>query len=293
MSASSIATHLVTFGMIAGGLVVCGSVGGTLAHNKDLKAPLNPFGINTSPFGEVIAMAMQGPVDVYWNNASNTEIHAEKSSAGQPASFRDGIRTFLENMETAAVERTNHRPASLAQEKFLRRQIEDKLRFAYQLDPAHYGNYASYHFFLTEPAVGTRRHRTSDVLALAERTIDYCLSRREDPRHALTAAAAAQNMLLVMFNESRTQGPATYSTVRMRETLALLDRCIALYHELAGEWDKSGNWALLSEQRLLEVQDRFTYILQTREVALKTIERLETGHSSSTSRIANPSSPSF
>lgn len=281
------ASNLVSFGLIAGGLVVCASFGAGIAKDPELRAPLNPFGINTSPFGEVVAMAMQEPVDVYWNHASDTTAKHVASTAA-PSGFRDQVRHFIEEMEAAAVERTNPHHTGKTHAFFLRREIEKKLRFAYELDPGHYGNYNSYHFFLTEPAVGTHRELNNEALHLANRTVNYCLSRSDDPRLALTAAAAAENVLMLMFNDSRT-GKPRFTTEQMRGQLSLLDHCLTRYDEISAEWDRTGNWSLLSEQRLLECRDRFNFILQIRGTAEKTILRLESGDKSPTSsRSGNP-----
>jgi hypothetical protein len=273
MSRQPVITHLVSCGLIAGGLGLCLPIGRQLAGKADLRIPPNPLGIKTSPYGEVIAMAMQGPVDVYWRNAETNGVTI-KSESKSKIPIRDGIRMFIEGLEQAAVERTNPRPASEAQKRFLRRQIEDKLRLAYELDPGHYGNYAAYHFFLSEPAVGTRRHLTSECVELAERTINYCFSRNDDPRHALTAAAAAGNVLLLIFNEVR-EGNARIPIDKMKEYLAVMDASIERYELLSAQWNKNGNWKLLSDSRMIECEDRFSYILKTREVSEKTIRRLE------------------
>jgi hypothetical protein len=284
---SSITPHLATFGLLAAGFAVCASTAGSLASNKELRPPLNPFGINTSPYGEVLAMAMQGPVDVLWSNASR-ENSKTVLEIPPDAPLRERARIFIDEMDAAARDRTNPNPASKAQTRFLKREIENKLRFAYELDPGHYANYNTYHFFLTEPAVGTRRLLTREAAQLAEKTVRYCLSRRDDPRHALTAAAATENMLQLMFNDFHHSRPR-FTTAQMREQLALLDHCLGRYHHLAGEWERTGNWTLLSEQRILECEQRLLFVTRMRETCLKTIERIEAGHSPATSGMASPS----
>src|SRR5690606_3062135 len=74
---------------------------------------------------------------------------------------------WIDRLDQAASERTNPRPRTPAHTFYLRRQAEDKLRIAYELDPSNYANYNSYHLFLTEPQVGTRPTANADVLALA------------------------------------------------------------------------------------------------------------------------------
>lgn len=268
--------------------MICAGVGRSMASNPEMRTPLNPFGINTSPYGEVFAMAMQGPIDVYWHSTERKshsnhdhDTHPDGSQAQNdthPApsapGFRDRARDFLDGLASASTERTNPKPASPAHSRHIRRQIENKLLFAYQLDPAHYANYNAYHFFLTEPALGTRPELTPGAAKLAERTIHYCLSRSDDPRPALTAAAATENLLELMFNDRLNEKPH-FTTAQMREYLALLDQCIARYNAISRHWTRTGNWALLSDQRRLECHERYHFILNVRRASEETIRRLE------------------
>jgi hypothetical protein len=180
------------------------------------------------------------------------------------------FETFLTSLNNASTARTNPKAASEALKRHLRRQAEDKLRFAYQLDPAHYGNYNSLHFFLTEPALGTRPELTPSAAKLAEDTIQYCLQQDHDPRPALTAAAAATNILHLMFNDQHLSSPK-FSTSQMRQYLTLLDHCLARYSNIAQEWNQSKNWDRLSPQRIAECQERFYFIGKIRDAAEKTI----------------------
>lgn len=294
ITSTSIATSIISFGLIAGGAAICTCVSRPLVSNSEVKAPLNPFGINTSPYGEVFAMAMQEPIDVYWHSTDReshshedhihdpshpgkeSESHEEKSHSAPPAKgFRDRTRQFLDGLSSASTDRTNPKPASQAHTRYIRRQIENKLQFAYQLDPAHYANYNSYHFFLTEPALGTRPELTPGAIKLADQTIRYCLAKTDDPRPALTAAAATENLLQLMFDDRLKRSPRHFTTAQMRQYLDLLDRCIAQYDAISKHWTKTGNWSLLSDQRRLECHDRYHFILKVRQTSEDTIRRLE------------------
>ena len=59
-----------------------------MARNPELDTPLNPLGINRSPYGEVIAMAAQGPIDTYFHNGSGHEHdhdeHAKHECCHEP-----------------------------------------------------------------------------------------------------------------------------------------------------------------------------------------------------------------
>lgn len=282
---SRITTNVVTVTLLGAGAAAWALAGRPLTSNSDLDVPLNPMGIKGSPYGEVFAMAMQGPIDTHFHGVlgggSGHQHAAGEScdSCGEPKtksspSTGGGLNGLLASLEKAAHTRTNPKAASEAHKKFLRRQVEDKLRFAYQLDPSHYANYNSLHFFLTEPQLGTRPELTPSAAKLAEETIQYCLNKDDDPRPALTAAAAASNILELMFNDQRKPAPK-FNTTQMRQYLNLLDHCIGRYMALAHKWDETRNWELLSPQRIQECDERIHYILKFREAAEGAIARFE------------------
>ncbi len=265
-----------------------------LLENKDVDVPLNVLGINRSPYGEIFAMAMQGPIDTYWHavetsgqtaadhdhsDPDHTHDHADPAppQAGSEATgLSDRLRVFIDGMGAGLEERTNPRAATDAHKFFIRRGIEDKLRFAYNLDPSHYANYNAYHFFLTEPLLGTRPELTPHAAKLAHETISYCLSQRSDPRQALTAAAAAGNVVELMLNDRHINKDAPRFTVgQMSEVLKVMDQSISLFSHLANEWEATGTWENLSPLRLAEVNERFKFVMKIRDSHEQSIRRLK------------------
>lgn len=280
----------ITIGIIGSGLLAWAFAGHPLLANPDIKPPLNALGINRSPYGEVFAMAMQGPIDTNFNAGffgGRTQTPAPKPGGlilkpkplpkpAKPIQLSPiaHLRKMLATMDSASKQRTNPRPASEALKFYLRRQAEDKLRFAYQLDPSHYANYNALHFFLIE-GITTRPELTPSAGKLAEETIQYCLKQEHDPRPALTAAAACTNILHLMFTDHRNESPK-FTTAQMRQSLGILDQCLARYDTIAKQWDKSKNWQLLSNQRITDCEERFSFISKIRDAADKTILNYET-----------------
>ena len=278
---------VLSSGLIGAGALTWVITGRPLTANPNLDVPLNPLGINRSPYGEVFAMAMQGPIDTFYDAASSHGATApETTSAAAPENppatlpekasptLNARVGSLLSSLDEAFERRTNPKGDSEALKRHLRRQAEDKLRFAYQLDPSHYGNYNSLHFFLTEPAVGTRPELTPSAAKLAEDTIQYCLRQNEDPRPSLTAAAAATNILHLMFSDHLSDAPK-YSPAQMRQCLILLDHCLARYTTISQAWDETKHWELLSPQRIAECNERCHFIGKIRDAAEITILRLE------------------
>ena len=173
----------ISTGLIGTGVLAWSFASRPLVENADLDVPLNPLGINGSPYGEVFAMAMQGSIDTEFNGfwvrggpmkKDAEQPCAEKSVENSGEGFR--LAGLLEAMDKAVATRTNPKAATEAHKMYLRRQVEDKLRFAYNLDPSHYANYNSLHFFLTEPQLGTPSGCVAARRSSIARTADICSS---------------------------------------------------------------------------------------------------------------------
>ena len=154
--------------LMVGGLACMAMGSRDLSEREGILVPVNPLGINRSPYGEIFAMAMQGPIDTFWHQGQLAKLdpatrsrtpacpscgsphpcaHRSADSAmdAGPSRIRwnDRLRTFLERLETTSTERTNHHRPSTALDFHIRRRVETKLRFAYRLNPSRCGNYNS------------------------------------------------------------------------------------------------------------------------------------------------------
>lgn len=277
---NAIHKHLAHAAMIGGGLVAMALTAKPLTGCDALDFPINPLGVNRSPYGEVFAMAMQGPIDTHFNQTHiGVPSYHDPLTKNRPANFaglpwNERMRFFLEDLEKASTARTNRHRQSKAMDAHIRRQVQKKLRFAYRLDPAHYGNYNSYHFFLTEPQVGIQRYLTPEAARLSRETIDYCLAESHDPRPALTAAAAATNVIHLMFADRNNEEPI-FTARQMRECLDLIDHCIARHLAIHEQWSAAGHNELLSPMRILEMEERFNFVRRIRDAAVPAVARFE------------------
>lgn len=291
------ASNLLSLALIGSGALAWSLSSRPLVEEAVMRIPPNPLGVKKSPYGEVFAMAMQGPIDLYWHGGADEghdhehehsgecdhdHDHCEGGASGDcpgcesPTVVKSGAKTgnpfrdFLNELNEVASTRTNPKAATKAHVFDMRRQIENKLRFAYELDPSHYGNYNSYHFFLTQPQLGTRPELTQGAAKLADATIEYCLQRQDDPRPALTAAAAAENELELMFGD-----PSRFTTDQMKNRLSIVDYSLAMHQEISRRWIENGNWNLISPMRQEEIANRYKFLSRVRDAAESTIRRLE------------------
>ena len=242
----------------------------------------NPLGLKMSPYGQVIALAVQGEIDSDWHGTEIgrarhvcTACGHDHGAAGdadcpdEPKARAGEPETLIAKLEKATSERTNGRPATPGHKFYLRRQVEDRLRMAWELDPSNYANYNAYQLFLTEPSVGTRPVITDKVIELARLTIGYCFREESDPRPALTAASAAGNILELMFIHQQ-----DFTIDQMREQLKVADHAISRHHELKARWIRSGDLERLSPARIEEMETRLIFVQRMRDASEKTIQRL-------------------
>jgi hypothetical protein len=167
-------TVITTTALAACGFGLWYHAGSTLASSGDYAYVPNPFGIKKSPYGQVLAMAIQAPVDADWTARYQRASQSKREDSDQtardasaccsPSGCSQGLhsgppaksKSLLARLDAAATERTNPRPPSSAHDFYLRNQVEKRLHFAWSLDPSNYGNYHSYHLFLSESSIGTQ-----------------------------------------------------------------------------------------------------------------------------------------
>ncbi|MEK7949052.1 hypothetical protein [Luteolibacter soli] len=271
----------ITSALAVAGVALWSHGANRLAAGGDFDFRPNPLGLKTSPYGAVVALAMQGGIESDWHGTMEVEgtegstcatcghHHGPEGDACHADHKAGASDSWISRIELAATERTNPSPVTNGHKLYLRRQTEDQLRLAYELDPSNYANYNSYHLFLTEPSVGTRPVLTDKVIELASSTINYCLKEESDPRPALTAAAAAGNVLELMFLHRD-----DYKLEQMKEELHVLDYSLGKHRALTEKWLSSGEFQNLSPARQSEMLERLKFVVKVRDAAVKTVERL-------------------
>lgn len=123
-------TDAISVALIVTGVLAWAFASPPLMTDPELKTPLNPLGINGSPYGQVFAMAMQGPIDTYFDSPTGGHVHHDdcdhdhetpEKAVSHSLSLADRLKNVLTDLDKASVERTNPKPSSNAQRLYIRR----------------------------------------------------------------------------------------------------------------------------------------------------------------------------
>lgn len=283
-----LSTTIQTLGLMAVGVGMAVVTGKSLLGEKVLDVPSNPGGLQCSPYGEMIAIGLQGKVDTYFHGGAHSHAAGEHHEdcegckhehdhdelpSGAP--WTDHVNHWLTEMDHEWEERTNPVPPSPALRLYQMRKAEDRLRFAYQLDPSNYGNYVSYNYFLSM-SLGGRPELTPQADALTERTIRYCLSKEDDLQASLTAAAAVDNQLdKLQTDYIREEKKPNLELIRQK--VALLKTCIDRHLQMKQQWQQNGQWQEMSTIRRQEIDEQLDYVQRSQKGRIKTMAVIENG----------------
>lgn len=253
--------------------------------------------VKGSPYGKVLALAVQGPIDFYWHSGqthadaetfneekaecadgftehdhghhTHTE-HGENCGCGahdepqtvivktESKPFQQRAKDQIKKMAASAHRKTDGAPLSQAHQDYLQGVTEDKLRLAYELDPSNYTNYGNYHLFIATTTFGKDEADDDRAVDIARKTIAFCKNDSVDPTSWLTAASAAYN---VIYHIGRYHQKFTIPEAKL--SLEEFDFCIMNFERLSQEAVAEGR--VLSEARLKEMQSRLKYLAKLRK----------------------------
>jgi hypothetical protein len=244
--------------------------------------------IGRSPYGKTLAMAVQGPVDVYWHKGREAHHdHDEHGLAGGEPCEESGCseaddergtsglfaaaKSFVEQMEAAVVNPNTPYGHSRAHEKYLHRQIEKKLEVAYWLDPGNYANFNALVLFLSESALASRELDPEKVYYFAERTISFVESgERVNPEPWLTAASA---VLAKMQWYEQLKGAMPDARERFAAEIPRIERHLSQYLFLRDLQMARGSWEGIPVARRVAMEARYGMLcklLEAKKIILNT-----------------------
>ncbi len=256
-----------------------------------------------SPYGKVLALALQGPIDFYWHKGTTHEHsallgddsdhdhghhhhagcsvdcdhghdhhhadHSLKPTTGdEPLHIRS--KQKMKELEAAAHRKTDGNSLSPGHEKYLQEATEAKLCLAYELDPANHTNYANYHFFLSMN-IGRNEGDQSAALDLAQKTLGYCKEDMFDPASWVTASSAAYNIAQHIY-ENHDQ----YEISDAKASLAEIDYCMMQYEHMLDKARTEGR--SVSASRLSQMDERIHFLAKLRKALGVYMKRAMTNH---------------
>ena len=275
-----------------------------------------------SPYGKVLAFAVQGPIDFYWHSGqTHTDVetlneestacadgctdhdhshdtpaeHGEDCGCGEhdepdtafseigSKPFQQRAKDRIRKMAASAHRKTNGAPLSQAHQDYLQGVTEDKLRLAYELDPSNATNYGNYHLFIATTTFGKGDGDDDKAVGLAKKTIAFCKKDSVDPASWLTAASAAYN---VIFHIGRYH--QNFTIPEAKASLNDFDFCIINFERLIQEAVTDGR--VVSEARLSEMQSRAKYLGKLRAaqgVYMKNVMTREMAERSTSKQVVN------
>lgn len=240
---------------------------------------LNPLELKESPYGEVIGMALQDPVHLIWHGGRGHEHieaqnEARESEKNEPCEVCGVVHehgddshvdeAYLENRplwvqwkgKLLLMEKTsrfNHSPVERhgAVKEFERREVERLLKMAYEMDPTNYGNYGAYiYFYMEAKDAEVSRKRISE---LAYKSLAACeQGKRVDPMDALTAAAAAEDLMIWVMDAPSETRSADVVSAYWRFSSEVKN-----YEKVFDEAVESGRINNYSEERVQEMVQRY------------------------------------
>lgn len=274
--------------LVVGGLL-CGGGARQLSADGRLNFEPNVACLKGSPYGKVLALAMQGPIGVYFHKGQShatsevlngekevsvegrVEEHAEGCGCGAHDEDEDDkagpivaelpfhvrAKKHLQKMDAYAHRKTDGQPMSEAHERYLQSVNEDKLKLAYELDPSNYTNYGNYHLFLSMNDFGKSQMDQDAAFALATRTIEFCKRDQVDPSSWLTASSAAYDKITHIGRNYK-----KYTELEARESLFEFDKYFKKHEILLDDSLKKGS--IISTIRIHEMQERARYLHKLR-----------------------------
>lgn len=272
-----------------------------LDHQKMLAYTPNVASLKGSPYGKILAFAAQGPIDFYWHQGQshddieifNAETNGEfQCAAGCAAGCEvhihdhdhhseqhgDTILTTEAPWHVSAKEeikklvaytrrRTNEVPISPKHDKYLQSEIEDKLKFAYQLDPTNTTNYSNYYYFLSVSNLGRSEADLEKCIALAQETLSICKQDQFDPSSWVTAVVASHDIA-----EYSIANSDQYSQKEIDAYLEEFDFCLSEYRKvLLSSLDSK---RFISNIRINEMEEHIRFTLKLKESLDVTYKRL-------------------
>ena len=246
----------------------------SLEKDGHLKFKPNPLAMEKSPYGRTVGMALQGPVNRFWDRGvGSIEATAELTNGDRVDQKLFDWVTMMREDKT--VGRAPQELRAIYQD-FSMAQIEKKLAVAWKMDPRNFGNYAIYQMFVWEGFASRMIDSEIESRDLSLQTLEVSLADNESPFSLLTAAQAAYDLVFaartskVQSQQEATEDIYTYSK--------MIPEILESYDGVVATMKTDGRWEQLSQAKKNEFSSRKLYLEHLNEetkTVLKTLTNNE------------------
>lgn len=280
--------------------------GAKLADSKNTPLEFRPniLAIKGSPLGKTFALAVQGDIDFAWHEGMTNPFeehdhsncdhgngvcshdhkpakdhsscdhghghcnHDHVPSAESPTSD-SWLRDRVDQM-TASVYASNS-PYELTDRhrKHIRENVEQKIAFAYSLDPENYLNYNSLHLFY-ETTLGNDVKSADQLIELAKQTRAAIREFTIDPEPWVTAASTQSNICGVIVNQLGLEGREQQFVDHLND----MRHCLIRFDRLRQEKIRNGSWQNIAAPRRDQMLQRFLSTVREHSNQCSIYERL-------------------
>lgn len=277
--------------VVAGLVLAVTGIGSLDRPESPLRHDRNPFAIQGSGYGKLLARLSETTIDRVWHlgveeivphymsgvahgesdphhdDAHGVADHQDDKAPVKPKTPEDSNpikqgKRWIQDRVIAQYHRTNPHSLNESHRATVYRDIEQMLLRSFKLDPTHYGAYDSYHLFLTTTDLGGTPEARDQATRVANASIVAAFKEEEDPEPWLTAAAAGMNLYLMDAGPYMQRGEPIPLEI-LREYREKIGFCLHRFDEIQMAAEKAGNWQLLSTERQMEISERSLFAKRT------------------------------
>lgn len=216
----------------------------------------NPAALQRSPYGRTIGMALQGPVNRFWDRGiGSMEASLKLEEASRPD---QKLFNHIAVMQQGKADTKGLYSRSKKYQQHMMGKIEEKLSLAWRFDPRNFGNYAIYQTFLWEDFSGDAFVAEMTARELSLKTLDFSLQDKRSPTSLLTAGQASYD---IVFDSRLDQSlPAEKRAADIKKYGQFLKEVIDRYEALVAEMKSDGSWDAFSPAKMEEFHQRKVYL---------------------------------
>lgn len=264
---------------VAMGTLVAVLVLRNLRESGDASYHRNPFALNQSGYGAMLARLGQKNLNRAWHfgavaselsHRGETDEHAGHNHGDkghgevehhrqEGAGFVDPALDFFVDLDAERFRRTSRIPLSEAHQRAIAEDIEKMMLRAYNMAPTDFAAYDAYFHFLMYHDLRRTLEDRKHAYQMSEYTLQVASKETEDPMPWLTASTATLNQFFIHQQDYQREKDDLKAYLPADVLVKYQDRmkyCLGHYQKLREEAVKAGRWQEVSAERREEADER-------------------------------------